>query len=58
MEESVTSFTLSVNLKYGGLIFIPEPRLDNAKNDILGFDKEDGTSGNPLLILLALVYTF
>ena len=59
MEESVTSFTLSANLKHGGLIFIPELRLDNAKNDTFGFVKEDGTPGKSASqFSLALVYTF
>lgn len=32
-DNSVTAFTLSANLKAGGLTFIPELRLDSAKND-------------------------
>ncbi len=57
--ESVTSFTLSANLKHGGLTFIPEVRLDNAKNDTFGFVKESGApTKSASQFSLALVYAF
>lgn len=57
--ESVTSFTLSANLKHGGLTFIPEIRLDNSKNDTFGFVKENGlATKSASQFSLALVYVF
>jgi len=57
--ESVTSFTLSANLKHGGLTFIPEVRLDNSKNDTFGFVKESGAATKSASqFSLALVYAF
>ncbi|GGH19247.1 porin [Sphingobacterium alkalisoli] len=53
-----TSFTLSGNLKHGGLTLIPEIRLDN--NDKSGFVKSDGMTAtkNASQVSLALVYAF
>ena len=56
-DTSVTAFTLSANLKSGGLIFIPEIRLDSAS------EKEFYSSnGNPTKsasqVALAMVYGF
>ena len=57
--EAVTSFTLSANLKHGGLTFIPEVRLDNSKNDTFGFVDNDGlATKSASQFSLALVYAF
>jgi hypothetical protein len=58
-DESVTAFTLSANLKSGGLTFIPEFRMDGASADSFK------TSGSAVLdtksasqVTLAVVYGF
>ncbi|WP_442794952.1 porin [Pelobium manganitolerans] len=57
--ESITAFTLTANLKAGGLRFIPELRLDNSKTNTFGFVKSDGTATKTASQLsLALVYAF
>lgn len=57
--ESLTSFTLSANLKHGGLTFIPEVRLDNSKTDTFGFvDKKGMPTKNASQVSLAFVYAF
>src|SRR5690606_26364074 len=57
--ESLTSVTLSANLKHGGLTFIPEVRLDNSKTDTFGFVKESGApTKSASQFSLALVYAF
>src|SRR5690606_17833670 len=56
--NAMTSFTLSANLKHGGLTFIPELRLDNSKQD--AFLKSDGITPNKSAtqVSLAFVYAF
>lgn len=55
----LTSFTISANLKHGGLTFIPELRLDNSKEDTFGFVKSNGTpTKSASQVSLALVYAF
>lgn len=55
--ESVTAFTLSGNLKAGGLTFIPEVRLDNGS--VSQFLKENGTATKSASqFSLAVVYAF
>jgi hypothetical protein len=56
-DESVVSFTLSGNLKAGGLTFIPEIRLDNGS--VNQFLKENGTpTKSATQFSLAAVYAF
>jgi hypothetical protein len=56
-NESVTAFTLTGNLKSGGLTFIPEFRLDNASAE--AFAKENGTpTKSASQFSLAVVYAF
>ncbi len=56
-DESVLAFTLSANLKAGGLTFIPEIRLDNGS--AAQFKKENGTpTKSATQASLALVYAF
>ncbi|MBK0381694.1 porin [Pedobacter sp. SD-b] len=58
-EEALTEFTLTANLKAGGLRFIPEVRLDNAKTNTFGFVKENGTpTKSASQFSLAVVYAF
>lgn len=59
-DESITSLTLSANLKAGGLTFIPEIRLDNASENVfmkkktsLGADTKSASQFS-----LAVVYAF
>jgi len=55
--KSVTAFTLSGNLKAGGLTFIPEVRLDNGS--AAQFLKENGTATKSASqFSLAVVYAF
>jgi len=55
----ITAFTLSANLKHGGLTFIPEVRLDNSDEDTFGFVKSNGTpTKSASQFSLALVYAF
>ncbi|OAQ42124.1 hypothetical protein A5893_03140 [Pedobacter psychrophilus] len=55
--ESVTAFTLSGNLKAGGLTFIPEVRFDNGS--VNQFLKENGSATKSASqFLLAVVYAF
>jgi hypothetical protein len=55
--ESVTAFTLSGNLKAGGLTFIPEIRLDNGSMN--QFLKENGAATKSATqFSLAAVYAF
>ena len=57
LDTSVSAFTLSANLKSGGLTFIPEIRLDSASED--SFYK---SNGNPIKsasqFAVAMVYGF
>jgi Putative beta-barrel porin-2, OmpL-like. bbp2 len=56
-DESVTSFTLSANLKAGGLTFIPEFRLDNGSTT--QFLKDNGSATKSASqFSLAAVYAF
>ncbi|TKB96069.1 porin [Pedobacter cryophilus] len=56
-DESVTSFTLSANLKAGGLTFIPELRLDNGS--ATQFLKDNGSATKSASqFSLAAVYAF
>ena len=58
-DESVTAFTLSANLKSGGLTFIPEFRLDGGSSDM--FMKSGSTvldTKSASQVSLALVYGF
>lgn len=56
-DTSVTAFTLSANLKAGGLTVIPELRLDSGKDDI--FFKSDLTpTKSASQASIALVYAF
>jgi len=59
-SASVTSFTLSGNIKSGGLTFIPEVRFDNDKDFSQSFVKSDGTTLNKSAaqFSLAAVYSF
>jgi len=59
-SSSVTSFTLSGNIKSGGLTFIPEVRFDNDKDFTQGFLKSDGVTLNKSAaqFSLAAVYSF
>ncbi len=57
--ESIKAFTLTANLKAGGLRFIPEVRLDNSKTNTFGFIKSDGSATKSASqVSLALVYEF
>jgi len=56
--EDVKAFTLTANVKAGGLTFIPEVRLDNAKSDG-SFFKSNGTpSKSAGQFVVAAVYAF
>jgi hypothetical protein len=56
-DNSVTAFTLSANIKGGGLTFIPEVRLDKAKAN--SFVNSDGNpTKNAGQFSMALVYAF
>jgi hypothetical protein len=59
-SASVTSFTLSGNIKSGGLTFIPEVRFDNDSDLTQGFLRSDGMTFNKSAaqFSLAAVYSF
>lgn len=58
-SSGVTSFTLSGNIKAGGLTFIPEIRLDNDKDFTQGFVNSSGAaSKSASQFSLAAVYSF
>jgi hypothetical protein len=58
-DASVTSFTLSGNIKAGGLTFIPEVRFDNDKDFTQGFVKSNlGATKSASQFSLAAVYAF
>jgi hypothetical protein len=57
-DVSVTSFTLSGNLKSGGLTFIPEIRFDNDKDLSQSFMKNGLATKAASQFSLAAVYTF
>lgn len=50
--------TLSMNLKAGGFIFIPEIRVDNADKKVLFMDKNGAFTRTATSILVAAVYAF
>lgn len=55
----ITAFTLSANLKHGGLTFIPEVRLDSSDDDTFGFVKSNGMpTKSASQLSLAIVYAF
>ncbi len=57
LDTSVSAFTLSANLKSGGLTFIPEIRLDSASED--SFYKSNGNpTKSASQFALAMVYGF
>ena len=56
-DESVTAFTLSANLKSGGLTFIPEFRLDNGSADMFE-DSDMAATKSASQVTLAVVYGF
>jgi hypothetical protein len=53
-DESVTAFTLSANLKSGGLTFIPEFRMDNGSAKMF----ESATQKSASQVSMAVVYGF
>ena len=58
-DASITSFTLSGNVKAGGLTFIPEVRFDNDKDAYAGFVKSNlAPSKSAAQFSLAAVYSF
>lgn len=58
-SSAVTSFTLSGNIKAGGLTFIPEVRFDNDKDLTQSFAKSNGMSSKTASqFSLAAVYSF
>jgi len=56
-KESVTAFTLSANLKSGGLTFIPEFRMDSGSANMFADSKGDLTK-SASQISMAVVYGF
>jgi hypothetical protein len=62
-DESVTAFTLSANLKSGGLTFIPEFRMDSGSENMFS-DSDFATTGNTAAtksasqVTLSVVYGF
>lgn len=56
-DTSVTALTLSVNLKSGGLTFIPEFRLDNNSDDVF-VDSNMAATKSASQFSLAVVYGF
>ena len=56
-DTSVTAFTLSGNLKSGGLTFIPEFRLDNGKDENF-LDSDGAPTKSASQVTLAVVYGF
>ncbi len=56
-DESVTAFTLSANLKSGGLTFIPEFRMDSGSSDMFS-DSDMMATKSASQISMAVVYGF
>lgn len=56
-DESVTAFTLSANLKSGGLTFIPEFRMDSGSSDMF-LDSDLMATKSASQVTLAVVYGF
>ncbi len=56
-DESVTAFTLSANLKSGGLTFIPEFRMDSGSEDMF-LDSKMAATKSASQISLGVVYGF
>lgn len=56
-DESVTAFTLSANLKSGGLTFIPEFRMDSGSKEFFG-DSDGMPTKSASQVSLAVVYGF
>ncbi len=56
-DESVTAFTLSANLKSGGLTFIPEFRMDSGSSDMFS-DSDMMATKSASQVTLAVVYGF
>jgi hypothetical protein len=56
-DYSTTAFTLSANLKSGGLTFIPELRLDSASKDVFN-DKDSAATGSATQFAMGVVYGF
>jgi hypothetical protein len=56
-NESVTAFTLSANLKSGGLTFIPEFRMDSGSADMFA-DSDLAATKSASQVSLAVVYGF
>jgi len=58
-DETITALTLTANLKSGGLTFIPEFRLDNAKTNTFGFvDVNGAATKSATQFSMAIVYAF
>ena len=56
-DESVTAFTLSANLKSGGLTFIPEFRMDSGSKEMF-IDSDLAATKSASQVSLAVVYGF
>jgi hypothetical protein len=56
-DESVTAFTLSANLKSGGLTFIPEFRMDSGSEDMF-VDSDLMATKSASQVTLSVVYGF
>lgn len=56
-DNSITSLTLSGNFKVDNLTFIPEIRLDSAKEDAF-FDEDGAPTGSSASLIFAAVYAF
>ena len=56
-DESVTAFTLSANLKSGGLTFIPEFRMDSGSKEMF-IDSDLAGTKSASQVSLAVVYGF
>ena len=56
-DESVTAFTLSANLKSGGLTFIPEFRMDSGSEDMF-LDSDLAATKSASQVTLSVVYGF
>ncbi len=54
----IFSTTLSANFKTGGLIIIPEIRVDNASNDYLFVDSDGASARTATSFILAAIYSF
>ena len=57
-DTSLTALTLSANLKSGGLIFIPELRLDSNSDKVLFVDSALAPAASASQFSLAVVYGF